>query len=175
MTAKQILVLGGGFAGLWGALGAARKLDELGAGTDAAQVTLVNRDPYHSIRVRNYETDLSGVRVPLDDVLEPVGVRRVEGEVAGIDLGTQRVAVATRGGAEGLPYDRLVFALGSQLVRPNVPGLAEHAFDVDTYDGGARPEAHLQALPDRPASPGRITLLVVRPRPTRIAAATAPP
>ena len=175
MTAKQILVLGGGFAGLWSALGAARKLDELGADTDAAQVTLVNRDAYHSIRVRNYETDLSGVRVPLDDVLEPVGVRRVEGEVAGIDLGTQRVVVATRGGAERLPYDRLVFALGSQLARPNVPGLPEHAFDVDTYEGGARLEAHLQALPHRPASPGRFTVVVVGAGLTGIEAATEMP
>ena len=30
MSVKRILVLGGGFAGLWSAVGAARKLDELG-------------------------------------------------------------------------------------------------------------------------------------------------
>ncbi len=56
--AKQIVVLGGGFAGLWSAVGAARKLDELGVGPDEVTVTLVNRDAYHGIRVRNYETDL---------------------------------------------------------------------------------------------------------------------
>ena len=77
MSAKQIVVLGGGFAGLWSALGAARKLDELGHTPDAAEVTLVNRDGYHGIRVRNYEADLSGVRVPLDEVLGPVGVRHL--------------------------------------------------------------------------------------------------
>jgi len=52
-------------------------------------VTLVNRDAFHGIRVRNYEADLTSVRVPLDDVLGPVGVRRVEGAVAGIDLTEQ--------------------------------------------------------------------------------------
>jgi NADH dehydrogenase len=67
MSAKQIVVLGGGFAGLWSAVGAARKLDELGYGPDAAEVTLVNRAAFHNIRVRNYEADLSAVRVPLDD------------------------------------------------------------------------------------------------------------
>src|SRR5262245_31273789 len=112
MSAKQIVVLGGGFAGLWSAVGAARKLDELGHGP-AAAVTLVNRDGYHCIRVRNYEADLSAVRVPLDDVLGPVGVRRLEGEVAGIDRTEQTVAVATASGQRTLPYDRLVFALGS--------------------------------------------------------------
>ena len=59
MSAKQILVLGGGFAGLWSAVGAARKLDELGHGPEAVEVTLVNRDAFHSIRVRNYEADLT--------------------------------------------------------------------------------------------------------------------
>jgi len=58
MSVKRILVLGGGFAGLWSAVGAARKLDELGCGPEAAQVTLVNRDGFHNIRVRNYESDL---------------------------------------------------------------------------------------------------------------------
>jgi NADH:ubiquinone reductase (H+-translocating) len=86
-------VLGGGFAGLWSAVGAARKLDELGQGPDAVEVSLVNRDAFHSIRVRNYEADLTSIRVPLDDVLGPVGVRRVEGEVADIDLTEQTVTV----------------------------------------------------------------------------------
>ena len=59
MSAKRILVLGGGFAGLWAAVGAARKLDELGHGPGAVEVTLVNRDAFHGIRVRNYESDLT--------------------------------------------------------------------------------------------------------------------
>ncbi len=161
MSARRILVLGGGFAGLWSAVGAARKLDELGRGPDAVEVTLVNRDAFHSIRVRNYEADLSAVRVPLADVLDPVGVRHVEGEVAGIDLVGHAVAVTTAAGRQTLPYDRLVFALGSQLVRPNIPGLAEYAFDVDTYHGAARLQSHLQSLAGRPESPGRFTVVVI--------------
>lgn len=89
MSAKRILVLGGGFAGLWSAVGADRKLYGLGQGPDAVEVILVNRDAFHSIRVRNYEADLIPIRVPLDDVLWPVGVRRVEGEVNSIDLAAQ--------------------------------------------------------------------------------------
>jgi NADH dehydrogenase len=155
LSAKQILVLGGGFAGLWSAAGAARKLDELGLGPEEVEVTLVNRDGYHCIRVRNYEADLSAVRVPLDDVLGPIGVRRLEGEVAGIDLTGQTVTVTIANGQRTIPYDRLVFALGSQLLRPNVPGLAEHGFDVDTYNGAARLNTHLQSLLSLPASAGQ--------------------
>jgi NADH:ubiquinone reductase (H+-translocating) len=172
MSAKQIVVLGGGFAGLWSAVGATRKLDELGHGPEAAEVTLVNRDGYHCIRVRNYEADLSAVRVPLDAVLGPVGVRRLEGEVAGIDLAEQTVTVAMANGQKTLPYDRLVFALGSQLLRPNVPGLADHGFDVDTYNGAARLNTHLQSLLSLPAFAGQLTVVVVGAGLTGIEAAT---
>src|SRR5215831_16031597 len=54
---KHILVLGGGFAGLWSAIGAARELSEQKTETEAA-ITLVDRTTYHNIRVRNYEADL---------------------------------------------------------------------------------------------------------------------
>jgi NADH dehydrogenase len=161
MSAKRILVLGGGFAGLWSAVGAARKLDEIGQGPDAVEVTLVNRDAFHCIRVRNYEPDLSPVRVPLDDVLGPVGVRRVEGEVADIDSTGQAVTVTTAGGQQTLFYDRLVYALGSQLLQPPIAGLAEHAFDVDTYHSAAKLSDHLQSLPSRPESAGQFTVVVV--------------
>jgi NADH:ubiquinone reductase (H+-translocating) len=161
MSVPRIIVLGGGFAGLWSAVGAARKLGELGKGPDAVEVTLVNRDAFHSIRVRNYESDLSGIRVPLDDVLEPVGVRRVEGEALGIDPSGRTIRINTANGRQTLAYDRLVFAPGSQLVRPNISGLAEGAFDVDTYNGAARLNDHLQSLPERPESPEQYTVVVV--------------
>jgi NADH dehydrogenase len=175
MSAKQILVLGGGFAGLWSAIGAARKLDELGYGPEAAEVTLVNRDGYHSIRVRNYEADLSAVRVPLHDVLGPAGIRRLEGEVAAIDLIEQTVRVNIANGQRILHYDRLVFTLGSQLFRPNIPGLAEHVFDVDTYNGAAKLNAHMQSLLSLPASAGQLTVVVVGAGLTGIEAATEMP
>ncbi len=161
MASKEIVVLGGGFAGLWAAVGAARRLDELKIGPDQVRVTLVNRDAYHSIRVRNYESDLSGVRVPLADVLEPIGVRLVVAGVESIDPRARAVTIVSAGVKQVLPYDRLVFALGSQVVRPTLPGLAEHAFDVDTYGGAARLNEHLQSLAKGPQTAGTWTVLVV--------------
>lgn len=158
---KRIVVLGGGFAGMIAAVGAARKLAELDIPRHDIGVTLVNRDPYHAIRVRNYERDISDARVPLADVLAPIGVELAVGEVSGLDTADHRVACTIEGRPTMLPYDRLVFALGSEVVRPAVPGLAEYGFDVDTYDAASRLGAHLTALPARPAAPGRFTALVV--------------
>src|SRR5262249_25009048 len=115
---RRIVVLGGGFAGLWSAVGAARCLDELSVGSDQVEVTMISRAAWHSIRVRNYEADLRDVRVPLDDVLEPVGVRRIEAEVRDIDVAARQVICSANGEDRAVAFDRLVVALGSSLVRP---------------------------------------------------------
>ncbi len=175
MATKEVVVLGGGFAGLWAAVGAARKLDELKISSDQVRVTLVNRDPFHAIRVRNYESDLSGVRVPLADVLEPVGVHLVVADVESIDPRGRAVTVISAGVRQFLPYDRLVFALGSQVIKPPLPGLAEHAFDVDTYGGAVRLNEHLQSLAKGPQSAGTWTVLVVGAGLTGIEAACEMP
>ena len=171
MTAR-ILVLGGGFAGLWSAVGAARALDEFGIGPEAVQVTVVNRDQWHSIRVRNYEPDLNSVRVPLAEVLDPIDVDLVTGEVVGIDFASRQVTYSTGAAHRSISYDRLVFALGSRLLRPDIPGLGEFAFDVDTYDGAAWLNNHIQSLSAQPRSPGQYTALVVGAGLTGIEAAT---
>jgi NADH:ubiquinone reductase (H+-translocating) len=158
---QRIVVLGAGFAGLWAAIGAARKLDELGIGPDRVEITLVDRSPWHSIRVRNYEVDLDATRVPLDEVLSPIGVNRIEAEVTGLDFANRQVAHSGADAPSLLPYDRLVFALGSRLARPPIPGLEAYAFDVDTYDAGCRLNAHIAALPARAPSPEQWTALII--------------
>ncbi|MGB6206756.1 NAD(P)/FAD-dependent oxidoreductase [Mycobacterium sp.] len=148
---SEVVVLGSGFAGLWAALGAARRLDELGAAGADVQVTVISSKPFHDIRVRNYETDLTSCRIPLQDVLEPAGVGHITGDVTAIDPVSRTVNTST--GAHA--YDRLVVALGSQLAMPDIPGLREFGFDVDTYDGAIRLQQHLVAMakcPDRPAA-----------------------
>ena len=142
----RILVLGGGFAGLWAAVGAARKVDEMGAPPGEVEILLVDRNPYHNIRVRNYEIDLADVAISLGEVLDPIGVNHLTAEVQTIDIAKQQVGVATRDGEKSLTYDRLVLALGSELVRPNLPGLAGSSFDVDTYPAAVRLNTHVAAL-----------------------------
>jgi NADH dehydrogenase len=138
---SEVVVLGSGFAGLWAALGAARRLDELGV--DDVGITMLSSQPYHDIRVRNYEADLTPCRIPLGEVLDPAGVRHITADVTAIDPASRTVtsSVGTH------TYDRLVLALGSQVVKPDIPGLHEFGFDVDTYDGATRLQRHLAALP----------------------------
>lgn len=157
----RIVVLGAGFAGLWAAIGAARKRDEIGASQRDIEIRLIDRNPYHNIRVRNYEADLGEVALPLPRLLDPVGVSHGLGEVEAVDPVRREISLVTGSGEETLGYDRLVLALGSEVMRPDIPGLAEHAFDVDTYAAALRLEDHLVSLGRSASSPGRSTVAVV--------------
>ena len=153
-----MIVIGSGFAGLWAALGAARRLDELTAPTGAVEITVLSAKPFHDIRVRNYEADLSSCRIPLADVLDPAGIAHVATEVTAID--TQACAVATSNGIT-YRYDRLVLAAGSHVLKPDIPGLRDFGFDVDTYDAAVALEHHLRGLADAPATAASATVVVV--------------
>ena len=157
-STSRVLILGAGFAGLWAALGAARRLDELGVAQGAVEITIVSSQPFHDIRVRNYEADLSPCRIPLQDLLSPAGVGYIAADVTAIDA--TQATVQTADGTM-LSYDRLVVALGSRVAKPDLPGLAEFGFDVDTYDGATRLQAHIRALADRAAEPASSTAVVV--------------
>lgn len=139
-----MIIIGSGFAGLWAALGAARRLDELAAPAGSVRVTMLSRNPFHDIRVRNYEADLTDCRIPLSDVLDPAGVAHVVADVIGIDIENQTVTTSTGGTHH---YDRLVLASGSRVVKPDVPGLRDFGFDVDTYEGATALGQHLAAVP----------------------------
>ena len=156
-----VAVIGSGFAGLWAALGAARRLDELGAPPGSVDITVLSARPFHDIRVRNYEADLSACRIPLADVLDPVGIAHIATEVTAID--TDARALTTSSGVT-YGYDRLVLASGSHVVKPAIPGLREFGFDVDTYDGAVRLQHHLRRLADGPVEmlqAGAATVVVV--------------
>ncbi len=156
MTA--VLVVGSGFAGLWAALGAARRLDELAVPPGTVDITVLSTTPFHDIRVRNYEADLSACRIPLTELLDPAGVAHIAAEVTTIDAGARTVGTAA-GATFG--YDRLVLASGSRVLKPAIPGLREFGFDVDTYDGAVALQRHLQGLAGGPPAAAAATVVVV--------------
>jgi NADH:ubiquinone reductase (H+-translocating) len=118
-------VLGAGFAGLWSAVAAARRLDELGVDAGQVEILAVNRTAWHSIRVRNYEADLD---------LDPIGIKHIVADVAGVNIPERKVQCTNNGVPRSFSYDRLVFALGSRLALPEIPGVETYGFDPHSRD-----------------------------------------
>lgn len=155
----HILIIGAGFAGVWSALSAARLLDQAQRGD--ISITVLAPQAELRIRPRFYESDVHSMKAELGALFESVGVTFIKGYAQTIDVQGRTVGYTD---ADGQPrqigYDRLVLAAGSQVARPAVPGLAEHAFDVDQMESAMRLEQHLLGLAAQPASPARDTVVV---------------
>jgi NADH:ubiquinone reductase (H+-translocating) len=157
----NILVLGGGFAGVWSAASAVRAARESGVPASELRVTLVSDGDDMVIRPRLYERDPAQMRVSLDRVLGPIGVDRVAATVIGIDTSARTVeALSSEGQTIALPYDRLVLATGSRVLQPNVPG-TRFLFDVDTIAAADTLERHLSKLADQPDRDGIFSAVVI--------------
>lgn len=157
---KKIIIIGGGFAGVWSALSAMRHCRLLKKENDF-EITLINKDEYHGLRPRFYEEDLTQVRVPLTKILTPFGIKHMLGEVSVIDTGQQKVAIKTASSElKTHDYDRLILASGSHLYCPLLPGLSTFGFNVDTYSAAHHLAKHLHSLHKKPAK-GRYTAVIV--------------
>jgi NADH dehydrogenase len=157
----NILVLGGGFAGVWSAASAVRAARESGADASELRVTLVSDGDDMVIRPRLYERDPAQMCVSLDRVLGPIGVERVGATVLGIDTSARTVtALSGEGQTMELPYDRLVLATGSRARQPDLPG-AKFVFDVDTLAAADTLERHLGTLADQPDCDGLFSAVVI--------------
>ena len=140
---REILILGGGFAGFWAALAAKRF-----AGS-RADVTLLSRAPMLEIRPRLYEANPETLSIDLLPLLRTVDVTFTRGAAIRLDAAAKAVTLAT---GERLRYDRVVVATGSRMRRPPVPG-AEAAFSVDTQDEAIGFDRRLAAIARDVAAP----------------------
>lgn len=133
MSAKrQILILGGGFAGVYAALELERRV----AKRPDVEVTLISHENFFLFtpmlhEVASSDLDPTHIVNPVRKLLRRV--RFFHGRVDGIDLAARRVTV--RHGSDGehgheLDYDHLVLALGSTTHFHGTPGLAERALTM---------------------------------------------
>lgn len=172
----RLVIIGAGFAGMYAALSAARLREMQGVSPREFEIALVAPQPTLVVRPRLYEPNPETLAAPLLDVLNAIDVVYVQGNAETVDTKSRMVQIATgQGTRKSLFYDRLVVATGSRLFRPNIPGLAEHGFSVDSLDDALALDKHLHGLAARPAVNGRDTVVVAGGGFTGIEAATEMP
>jgi NADH dehydrogenase len=158
---RRLVIIGAGFAGMNAALSAARLRDLHGVKPDELEIALIAPQPTLVIRPRLYEPAPETLTAPLLDVFRATDVRYVQGSVETIDTKAGAVEfVDSHDRRSTLGYDRLVLAAGSRLFRPDLPGLREHGFSVDSLDDAVALDRHLHRLPDATGIAGRGTVVV---------------
>ncbi|NUP76955.1 MAG: FAD-dependent oxidoreductase [Nonomuraea sp.] len=147
MTA-HVLILGAGYAGMAAAIQLAARTK----GREDVQVTLVNPQERFTERLRLHmsATGQQVAEMDIPELLEGTGARFVRGWVTAIDADAKIVRIDDD---RVLPYDTLVYSLGSVADTVTVPGVEEHAYNLNSVQDA-------EVLADRLARLGRGTVVV---------------
>ena len=128
LGAKRILILGGGFGGLYTAM----ELEKALAGDSSVEITLVNRENFFLFTPMLHEVAASDL--DFTHIVNPIRrlLKKVEffhGEVQAIDLQSRRVRLVhgPQRHLHEIDYDYLVVALGSTANYYGIPGLEDKA------------------------------------------------
>jgi NADH dehydrogenase len=133
MTAPRILLVGGGYVGLYAALRLKHRLRDT-----AAEITVVDPEDFMVYRpllaeVASGTLEPRHAVVPLRSTL--AGVRLLTGRLTGLDRERRVATVDPVGAPESaleVGYDHLVLGLGAGAVVPDLPGLAEHGIGFNS-------------------------------------------
>ncbi|ASF09144.1 putative oxidoreductase [Nocardia brasiliensis NBRC 14402] len=124
-TAHRIVILGGGYTGMVAAARLARRTRK-----QDVRITLVNPSARFTERLRMHQIaagqELADHRIA--DILAGTGVEFVQGWATSLDPASGHVLVD---GTRTLPYDELIYALGSSTDTDIVPGAADHAWTLN--------------------------------------------
>ncbi|GAA1482725.1 hypothetical protein GCM10009624_31650 [Gordonia sinesedis] len=131
-----VIVIGGGYAGTLAA-------NQLLANKNLT-VTLVNPRPQFVERIRLHQLVVgnSPATVAYDKLLNPA-ISLVVDTVTYIDAGAQKLELASD---TVLPYDYLIYAAGSTVSTPNVPGVAEYALSINEFEHAQQVRARYESL-----------------------------
>lgn len=125
-TRPNVVVLGGGFAGLESAFYLKHKLH------DQVDVTLISDRNYFLFKPNTiyipFGEDPGKYRIYLDEPTQRKDIRFIRDQVVGVDADYRNVLLSDT----ELPYDYLLIATGADMKPEEVPGLREHAITVWT-------------------------------------------
>ncbi|MFW5935023.1 MAG: NAD(P)/FAD-dependent oxidoreductase, partial [Halolamina sp.] len=147
----DVLVLGGGYAGLLVTRKLERRLPESATLTlvDETGTHLVQHELHRAIRDPGYVDDID---VPLGEILDRASLR--EARVTDVDRATRTVSLAD---GDELDYDYCVVALGAETAFYDIPGLEAHATPLKRLAHAAEIRRGFEALIDRQGHEDRTT------------------
>lgn len=138
---NRVVVLGAGYGGIEAALSLYKKKKN----TDDIEITVIDKNPYHTLLTELHEVagnriDEEGVLVPLRDIFKYTDIKLVQDEITDTDLENNQLISGTK----IYTYDYLVLAVGSEPNMYNIPGMDKYAFTLWSLEDAVKIREHIK-------------------------------
>ena len=146
MDNKHIVILGAGYAGVH----AAKKLAKKYKKNDSVEITLIDKNPFHTLMTELHEVaggrvHPESVQVELSKIFHRTKVRVVVDYITKVDIETQTVTTKN----DSFKYDYLLIGTGSEPAFFGVPGVKENGFTLWSFEDALRLRKHIQDTFDK--------------------------
>ncbi len=143
---KHIVILGAGYAGVH----AAKKLAKKYKKNDNVEITLIDKNPFHTLMTELHEVaggrvHPESVQVELSKIFHRTKVRLVIDHITNVDIENQTVTTKN----DSFKYDYLLIGTGSEPAFFGVPGVKEHGFTLWSFEDAIILRKHIQSTFER--------------------------
>ncbi|HKK49704.1 MAG TPA: NAD(P)/FAD-dependent oxidoreductase, partial [Alkalispirochaeta sp.] len=138
---KRIVILGGGYGGVH----AAKKLYKKYKRREDIEITLIDKNPYHTLMTELHEiagsrTEPEAVQVSFHKIFGGKRVNVVVDEVTGVDFDQKKLTSEN----STYPYDYLVIGAGGAPEFFDIPGVQENSFSLWSLEDAIRIRTHVE-------------------------------
>lgn len=140
---KKIVILGTGYAGVH----AAKKLHKKFKKDSNIEITLIGKDPYHTLMTELHEVaggrvEQDAVQINLQRIFSGKRVDVVLDEITEIDFNKKTLSSETK----TYEYDYLVIGTGSEPAFFGVPGVKENGFTIWSLEDALKIREHIENM-----------------------------
>jgi len=139
----KIAVLGGGYGGVE----AAKKLHKAFKRDESVEITLIDKNPYHTLMTELHEiagsrTEPEAVQVSFAKIFSGTSVNVAADEILSIDFDNNKLQSATR----TFEYDYLIVGTGGAPEFFGIDGVQEHSFTLWSLEDALRIRTHVEQM-----------------------------
>lgn len=140
---KKILILGGGYAGVW----AGKILEKKFRKSDGVKITLVDRKPFHTLmtelhEVAGWRTEPESVQVSFRKIFGAKNIEIALDDIQSVDFKGKKAV----GKARTYDFDYIVIGAGAEPEYFNIPGVKENSFSLWSFDDAMRIRHHVEDI-----------------------------
>ena len=137
----RIVILGGGYAGIE----TAKKLAKHYRKTPAVDITLIDRNPWHTLMTELHEiagsrTEPEAVQISFQRIFAGFKVHVITDKIDSIDFDSKRLVSAS----DSYEYDYLVLGTGGKPDFFGLPGIQEHSFTLWSLEDAIAIRKHVE-------------------------------